>query len=175
MCAAVIESLLVAILVFGATVVPGWPHDTRSPSFAYTRSSGCMDLLVLAYNEDATEVLAVQVPVNPNHLPTPAAPLKLDLAKPRKGVRVWIDVYAKRQQHNWPCGDVIIEDGEVPTTWLAARGVVIVSAADRRGLTGEYAVDVVLQNVLFRTSSGARVSSRTPIRFVANAGAGVGG
>jgi hypothetical protein len=144
------------------------------PSFQYTKSGGCHDVWVSAWNQARTEVLSVRLDLDRSKLPTTARPLAVDLSKPGGPARVEVQLYATVAPFA-PCSDVGGRGDHQPEIWVARGGTLSLTAVPPHSSDAEYPVTVTIDGAVFEGPRQQRVKARAPIVIKTMAGSMVGG
>jgi hypothetical protein len=143
---------------------PRYRNDVRvelppPPSFEYVDAVGCGDLVLMAWNQNSSEVLSITL-----DLPRPTErEMSVDLAKSVRGIEVRVDVFEGPQGFS-RCGDLgtplkLVQD---PTSgWLPVGGRLKLRV-DRRRMT----VAVEVRDLVVKSVKGDQVRAKG-IRFMA--------
>jgi hypothetical protein len=132
----------------------------RRPSFEYVEALGCGDFVLMAWNEDSSEVLSITWSET-----RPAdGETSFYLAKSEKGMAFRVDAFEGRQSF-LRCGEDVgtpLNRVQDPTSgWLAVGGRLKLRV-DRRRMT----VAVEVRDLVVQSVKGDRVRAKT-LRFVA--------
>lgn len=116
---------LAASLVLAAVVVgcdrSGPPSGGPAPAFDYAEgSSGCGQCVV--FRPNATKTEAIVIHVDADKIGLKEGVMTFDLATPRDGVSVTVEVYPRPQKTLHHCQDFTDRDADPPVVWTAVGG-----------------------------------------------------
>jgi hypothetical protein len=150
-----------AILIAAFLTLVGVGVDLpRPPTFQFVDAVGCGLVVLMAWNQDSSEVLTIRF--------DPAMPgdreMSFDLGKSTKGIEVRVDAFHDPQSF-LRCGDVgtplhVIQDSR--SGWLPVAGKLRVRVDRVRKIAAVEVRDLVVQS-----SKGDRVGAKRVLRFVA--------
>lgn len=138
------------------------------PSFDFTETSGCGDLVAYAKNPSYTEILVIAASRTKLGLSTTET--SFDLSETREG----LEVYAQQNRNDIDeakrfsvCDDQIFPDAPKPKKWIAIEGrlkIKISNDTPRPGLE-KYKIDFRLEKVKFKDSTSETVKKIDEIEF----------
>jgi hypothetical protein len=145
----------------------------HAQQFDYVKSDGCAHVFLYGWNVDRNEVIVVRA--DREQLTLAVGTNKLIVTPDRKGLQVYIDLYARTQSYVDYCTDVRPLEQDRPLATLhALSGELIVILGEPGAVKGRqpfmYDATVTLRDMAFRHPDGSVVSMKTPVTLKAVVG-----
>jgi hypothetical protein len=141
------------------------PTGGAVPTFEYTATSGCSDIIVYQTNHGPTETFVVSA--DSDQLGIKPGRSSFELASAPKDLSVTIRVYPRPQRHLHLCTDFTDPESDKPFVWTAVSGRVTIERfppdPSPEGMSRTFRVKVTVEDAELTDMMGRRVKCPRPI------------